>query len=340
MLKIGHFNATRYWQKYAFAHPPEGMVYKRAIDLPCHLTKTTNQFLLNTKWVLPLQGLDFLHTYNSIIPYNIPWIIEVESTIPRYGKMNETDKRYQWAIKRLLSDSCKKILFTSQSAKKLNEQRMFNWGIPQSKMSVLYRAVEIHNDLSKPESTFNILFAGNGFYRKGGMELLKAFQQITNKDIRLTIISSFEIDWKIIPSQAQINWVKKVIANDDRITVKSNIPHDQVVQYMQKAHVFVATTLADPFNNTILEAMACGTAIISSNIGAIPEFVEDKKNGYVCNVHNLTSDETVYFIKEKIISLFNSSDLSESMRSESMDIAKNKFSIERRNAYLKTILCK
>ncbi len=340
MLKIGHFNATRYWQKYAFAHPPKGTIYKRAVDIPWHLTSTTNQFLLNTKWVLPFQGFDLLHTYNSIIPYNIPWIVEVESLLPRYGQMHEANKVYQWAIKRLLSESCKKIVFVSKSAKQLNEQRMFNWGISPEKMTVIYRAVETYNDLSKQESTFNILFAGNGFFRKGGIELLKAFQQITNKDIRLTIISSFEVDWKVIPSQEEIDWVKKVIAKDDRITVKVNLPHNEVIQYMQRAHVFVATTLADPFNNTILEAMACGTAIIASTAGAIPEFVEDRKNGYLINLNNHASTDAINFINENIVKLFNSSELNESMRSESMNIAQKNFSIEHRNFHLKTILCK
>ncbi len=45
------------------------------------------------------------------------------------------------------------------------------------------------------------------------------------------------------------------------------------------ADVFVAPSLEDNAPNTILEAMACGTAVVASRCGGIPEIVEDGSTG-------------------------------------------------------------
>ena len=335
MRKIGHFNATRYWQKYVFGNAPEGYAYSRAIDIPFHLTKTTNQVLLNTKWLVPFQNLDLVHTYNSIIPYNKPWVIEVESFAPRYGALKEGDFWFDWGVKRLQSNSCKQIIFTSEFTKKMNQPNFTKWGIDSSKTQVIYRAVERYPSLVTDDDSFRILFAGNGFFRKGGMELLKAFKNI--KNAQLDIISSFEIDWEIIPTEEEKQWVNAEINNNPNITVYGGLPHNKVIEMMQKSHVFVATTFADPFNNTILEAMACGVPIISSDIRSIPEFVKDGTNGFSTAVDKQNKDHIVDFITKKITLLQNNKSLRQEMGAESLRIATELFSIETRKKRIKEV---
>ena len=52
-----------------------------------------------------------------------------------------------------------------------------------------------------------------------------------------------------------------------------------IAKYYQAADVYVHTTNADTFPTTILEAMACGLPVIASNIGGIPEQVDDGVTG-------------------------------------------------------------
>jgi len=336
--KIGIFNATRFWQKYVFGNPPDGFFYKRAIDIPMHIIKVKSQFLLNTKWVLPFQGFDLYHTYNSIVPINKPWVAEVESFMPRFGNMKETHFLFKWAIKRLNHKSCKAIIFTSQFSRKMNEPNFVKWGIDSSKCHVIYRAVAIYESLvNEASSDFNILFAGNAFYRKGGTEFLKAIERIDNPNIKITIISSFEIDWEIYPSNDEQEWVKNYIAKDKRITVFTSLPHAKVIIEMQKSHVFVATTFADPFNNTILEAMSCGVPIIASNIRSIPEFVEDNVNGYTITPNKENKEEIIDFIEEKLLFLIQNPNMRQEMSNYSIKIIKENFSIATRNNKLKKL---
>jgi glycosyltransferase involved in cell wall biosynthesis len=338
MKKIGIFNATRFWQKYVFGNPPEGYHYKRAVDIPMHLFKVQNQFLCNTKWVFPFQNFDLYHTYNSIIPVNKPWVVEVESFLPRYGEgQKEGDTFYDWGVKRLQHESCKAIIFTSKFTKEMNRPNFEKWGI-MHKGQVIYRAVQDYPTMIKgDEENFHILFVGNAFYRKGGIELLQALERIDQPNIKVTIISNFEVDWEIYPTEKEKNWVQSQIALDKRITLHTSLPHQMVVDVMRTAHVFVATTFADPFNNTILEAMACGVPIIATDIRSIPEFVEDGKNGFTITPNKKNKETMVDFIKEKLMFLIHNSVQRNQMAEKSTEIIKNTFSLEARNIKLKVL---
>ena len=95
MAIITYSNRTRYWQRYVFSNPPIGYHYTRGLDIPFHLLNTKKQYLLNTKIFAPLKKTDLFHTYNSIVANNKPWVVEVESLIPRYGNLDEKSKILQ-----------------------------------------------------------------------------------------------------------------------------------------------------------------------------------------------------------------------------------------------------
>jgi glycosyltransferase involved in cell wall biosynthesis len=52
---------------------------------------------------------------------------------------------------------------------------------------------------------------------------------------------------------------------------------------MCSADVFVSPTLADNLSYTILEAMACGRAVVASRVGGVPEQVVDGETGFLVN---------------------------------------------------------
>lgn len=74
--------------------------------------------------------------------------------------------------------------------------------------------------------------------------------------------------------------------------------HDKIAEIYNLSDLTVVPSTADNFPNTIAESMACGTPVIGSRVGGIPDMIEHKVNGYLCepgNVQELT-DGLKYFL--------------------------------------------
>ncbi|MFF0542893.1 glycogen synthase [Nocardia thailandica] len=61
--------------------------------------------------------------------------------------------------------------------------------------------------------------------------------------------------------------------------VKEMLPTEQVRQILRGADVFVCPSVYEPLGIVNLEAMACGTAVVASDVGGIPEVVADGVTG-------------------------------------------------------------
>ena len=81
------------------------------------------------------------------------------------------------------------------------------------------------------------------------------------------------------------------IGDDFELPVDFSVPvhfegrkkRKEMKEYYNRADLFIIPTLADNFPMTILEAMACKTPIISTNIGGIPEIIISNKTGILCS---------------------------------------------------------
>ncbi|AND41215.1 N-acetyl-alpha-D-glucosaminyl L-malate synthase BshA [Cytobacillus oceanisediminis] len=76
----------------------------------------------------------------------------------------------------------------------------------------------------------------------------------------------------------------------------------------------------ESFGLVALEAMACGVPCIGTNTGGIPEVISDGETGYICTLGDITD------ISKKAIKLLNDVPLLERFASQSISLAKGRFS--------------
>jgi glycosyltransferase involved in cell wall biosynthesis len=63
--------------------------------------------------------------------------------------------------------------------------------------------------------------------------------------------------------------------------VAGKIPPEELDRYYQEASVFCLPTYLEPFGIVFIEAMTAHLPIVATRVGAIPDFVEEGKNGWM-----------------------------------------------------------
>ncbi|MCK9924660.1 glycogen synthase [Frankia sp. AgPm24] len=66
---------------------------------------------------------------------------------------------------------------------------------------------------------------------------------------------------------------------DGVVWLSGMLPKPEIIQLLSHATVFVCPSVYEPLGIVNLEAMACGTAVVASRVGGIPEVVDDGVTG-------------------------------------------------------------
>jgi glycosyltransferase involved in cell wall biosynthesis len=68
------------------------------------------------------------------------------------------------------------------------------------------------------------------------------------------------------------------ISISDKVEIFGKIPHADVPTWLQRGDIFINTTNVDNTPVSVLEAMACGLCIISTNVGGIPYLLNNEQD--------------------------------------------------------------
>lgn len=148
---------------------------------------------------------------------------------------------------------------------------------PMERNEALAEALGVEGQRSKV-----IGFVGELREKKGLATLLSGYAQISEKmPAFLLIVGEVrEGEDKRLFEEFQITNPKSPI------TVTGHVPHNDLPAYYSLIDVFAHPSLRDGMPNAVLEAMACGRAVIATPVGGVVDVIEDGKNGVFINVND------------------------------------------------------
>lgn len=81
------------------------------------------------------------------------------------------------------------------------------------------------------------------------------------------------------PEEEELKDLARRLDIDDRVEFKGYIPHEEISKFYRNSDLFVMPSLNEGMSNTVLEAMASGLPIITTQTGGTDELIED--NGVI-----------------------------------------------------------
>ncbi|OAT21016.1 UDP-glucose:(heptosyl) LPS alpha-1,3-glucosyltransferase [Buttiauxella gaviniae ATCC 51604] len=178
--------------------------------------------------------------------------------------------------------SLKRVICNSEMVK---EEIIENFSIAPEKINVIYNCIDTsiwnpdltvnYRNLMReryniPQQAMLLLFVGSGFERKG-------------LDIAIKSISAHSNVWLMVVGNDTKS--SRYIKIADNLGCKSRVifagVQKETPPFYAMADALIQPTQYDPFPNTILEAMACGLPVLTSQKCGGKEFIDIGVNGFV-----------------------------------------------------------
>lgn len=241
----------------------------------------------NLPQLLSRYKLDLVHFphFNVPIFYTGKFVVTIHDLIHQHHAMKRattlnplTFKIKQIGYRRVFKNAVirsRKIFVPSNFVKNL---LVDEWKIPAEKIIVTPEAVDdtiisIAKKMSKEKSKkvlrrFDlkppyIFYVGNAHPHKNVEGLIEAFLQLRKKYQYLTLVlaGSNHYFWERVKKENQYKDIKFV----------GNVSDEELVAFYKNAKVFVLPSFEEGFGLPIIEAMACGCPVVSSNAASMPE---------------------------------------------------------------------
>ena len=117
-----------------------------------------------------------------------------------------------------------------------------------------------------------ILYVGRLDPLKGLLELVQASAQLSSSRPLLRLVMVGEG-----PARRPIEELAKELNFSSRLRLESPCPSAKVAEWMNAADVFALPSYAEGCPNVLVEALNCGTPVVASNVGGIPELVDPER---------------------------------------------------------------
>jgi colanic acid/amylovoran biosynthesis glycosyltransferase len=150
--------------------------------------------------------------------------------------------------------------------------------------AVIYSGLDLETLTYKPKTTINselkVLSIGRSHWLKGYNYALDAFALLKQESIKFhyTIIG--------IDNEEELIFQRNQLNLKEEVTFQKSVSFQKIVTEIYQADIVLLPSLEEGIANVVLEAMALGTLVTSTDCGGMKEVIKDKENGFIVPVRN------------------------------------------------------
>ncbi|MGH7412009.1 MAG: glycosyltransferase family 4 protein [Candidatus Methylomirabilis sp.] len=231
------------------------------------------------------------HIYRAGDGCHREWLIQRHRAVPwrrAFDAMNPLHRSILFLERRIFAPGRGRVI---ANCKKVKEQIVRHYGMPDSFISVIYNGVDldrfhpqdrdrlrlpVREALGFSRDDMILLLVGSGFERKGVRYLIQGAAEALARMARKVPLRLL-VAGKGNP-QAYLALAER-LGMEGRLSFIGVWP--RIEELYAVSDVFVLPTIYDPFANACLEAMACGLPVITTASNGVSELIVDGYNGFI-----------------------------------------------------------
>jgi len=251
-------------------------------------------------WLSGLVGLRLRHVWGTPVVQMFHTLAALKNQIAQTQRELEPPQRIN--CERELMHRVNHLI----AATPIDKHHMLeHYGAPENKISIVPPGVNLQRfqpidkavarqQLGIPSEHQMILFVGRIQPLKGIDVLLKALALIKRSDAQLmndVCLAIIGGDPNTTSEAEQIEMkrlltLRQQLGLEDMVTFLGSKNHDDLINYYSAAEIVVIPSNYESFGLVAVEAMACGTPVIASDVGGLTFSVADGFNGYLFPVRD------------------------------------------------------
>jgi len=173
------------------------------------------------------------------------------------------------------------------------------------------------DELGIPKDKKLVLFMGPIGRRKGAFDMVDVVSAVVSKAEDTFFVFCGQGEYK-----GEVDQFRRLVEEKNvssHVNYAGNVTGQEKYNYYLSSDIFVLPSYVENLPISLLEAMAAGLPAIASDVGMIPELVQDGVNGFIIKAGDVTA------IAERIIKLAQDKDLRISMGKRNLELVKERY---------------
>jgi glycosyltransferase involved in cell wall biosynthesis len=126
----------------------------------------------------------------------------------------------------------------------------------------------------------NILYLAWVDENKGVFDLINCLKYLNNKNYFLNIAGDGR-------AMDECKKLINILGLSDKINILGWVLNQDKIELLSKSDIFVLPSYFEGYPNSLIEAMASSCAVITTDVGSIPDLIKHKTNGLIFNPGNI-----------------------------------------------------